>query len=119
VADLHNLASYRGEGRRLSAPVVAQALQALGGAAHRDMIVNLLLGSLHHPPAKPVLAQEVDRVLREHAGDSPLFAQMFGPDSRRWMLKIPLASTKPSALPRSLSKRRLQLIKLDPAAKSL
>ena len=96
MADLHNLANYRGEGRRLSAPVVAQALQALGGAAHRDMIVNLLLGSLHHPPAKPVLAQEVDRVLREHAGDSPLFAQMFGPDSRRWMLKIPLASTNGS-----------------------
>jgi len=119
VADLHNLASYRGEERLVSAPVVAQALQALGGAAHRDMIVNLLLGSLQRPPARPVLVQEVDRVLRENAGDAPLFAQMFGPDSRRWVLSIPPVSTKPSALPRSLSKRRLQLIEADPAAKSL
>jgi hypothetical protein len=115
MADVHTLAAYRSDDRIVSAPIVAQALQALGGAAHRDAIVDLLMGLLHQPPDKPIVTREVDRVLRENAGERPLFARMFGPDSRRWMLECPIpAAPVPSAKrrvgPRNPSKPRLRLL---------
>jgi hypothetical protein len=115
MADLHTLAEYRGDERVLSAYLVAQALQALGGEAHRDAIVDLFMGLLQPPLERTVLTQDVDRVLHENAGERPVFAQMFGPDSRRWMLKGPVppapqASAKRHVSPRNPSKPRLRLL---------
>jgi hypothetical protein len=85
MTNLHSLADYRTEERPISPTAVAHALRALGGAAHRDAIVNLLMGSMSEPPAKSTVTEAVDRVLRENAGASALFTQVFGPGSLRWM----------------------------------
>ncbi len=119
MADLYDLGRHRGGRRTVSAPVVVQALQALGGAAHRDLIVDLLLGSLFSPPARAILVQEVDGVLRENAGESALFTQVFGADSYRWRLTTPPASTKPSGVQRSLLKHRLRRLNSGAVAERL
>jgi hypothetical protein len=84
MTNLHSLADYRADGRLVTPAAVAQALRALGGAAHRDAVVNLLMGSLNGAQSRAVITEEVDRVLRDHAAD--LFDQVFGPQSHRWSL---------------------------------
>jgi hypothetical protein len=98
MTNLHSLADYRADGALVSPTAVAEALKALGGAAHRDAIVNLLLGSLSGERSRTVITEEVDRVLREHAGATDAFRQVFGPQSLRWSLNS-CEERRPAAAP--------------------
>ncbi|ALL14138.1 hypothetical protein [Caulobacter henricii] len=71
---------------------ITEALLALGGAAHRDMVVALVAKrrGIYRPPAS--LGQELDLAFSTYCGamgvpgSHGLLHLPFGPSSRRWAL---------------------------------
>lgn len=106
MADLHTLAHYRAGAGSLCEHTVAETLRALGGAAHRDLIVAVLCGSSAYASPKAVLASDVDRILTARGGPDRPFIRVFGADSRRWALNPAARIAKPSAPRRRLSQHR-------------
>ncbi len=95
---MSGVVQFQKAGRRLRAqaapnPLVTEiidALNYLGGQAHRDMVVNCIaavrrnLGE--HPPEE--LAEDIVAAFHEHlrGSEACMLALPFGPESRRWGL---------------------------------
>lgn len=95
--NLVELASARGA-RKGRAPdphaltaEIAEALMALGGEAHRDVVITRVAQARHRDArtASPALREEILASFDAHcgAGEAPgLFRLVFGPGSHRWGL---------------------------------
>mgnify|MGYP007020158829 CR=1 FL=1 len=71
---------------------LVEVLLSLGGAAHRDMVIDRIAVRRSGNRASPGLAREVIEAFDAHRmamiarGLPPLFHRPFGPDSLRWAL---------------------------------
>jgi hypothetical protein len=79
---------------------IREQLQAQGGAAHRDVVINRILQSrgVHGPAAertrRALLSAFELHVRPEPGSEAPrLFDLPFGPDSYRWALDEPVKPT--------------------------
>lgn len=72
---------------------IIEALDKLGGAAHRDLVVDQIAvdDGLEHPTDVAMLRKQVHEVFLDHCEERapevdlpPTFRRVFGPESLRW-----------------------------------
>jgi hypothetical protein len=83
MTTVYKLAEYREADTQVRTSHVFEALKALGGAAHRDLIAEIVGGMMAGRLSRSEVREAVDDILLR--GET-LFTQVFGPNTCRWAL---------------------------------